>query len=250
MKWKIQKVICCAVLILAGPLLWIHAHSADEIKPFIIIDAGHTNKSPGAISITGKYEVEYNDIFVSKLSMALTKAGFVPILTRKPSQEIKQENRVNVTTSADALVMLSIHHDSAQLVHLESVNLHGKKVYRTREPISGYSIFVSRKNRQFESSLVFAKLLGEELLKLGRKPALHHAEPIPGEGRTLLDASLGIYQYDDLIILKKNKLPAVLLEIGVIVDRSDEAYVTRSDHQEAMINAILTAIGRFSKTKN
>jgi len=66
----------------------------------------------------------------------------------------------------------------------------------------------------------------------------------------LLEASLGIYQYDDLIILKKNKLPAVLLEIGVIVDRSDEAYVTRSDHQDAIINAILTAIGRFSKMKN
>ena len=250
MKWKVLRAIVCAVMILSGSPSLLHANAADVFKPAVIIDAGHTNKSPGAVSITGKYEVVYNDNFVSKLSVALTEAGFVPILTRKPNQEIKPEDRVNVASSSNALVMLSIHHDSAQLVHLESFKQNGKKVYRTHKPISGYSIFVSKKNRQFDRSLIFAKLLGEELLKLGRKPTLHHAEPIPGEGRPLLDANLGIYQYDDLTILKNNKLPAVLLEIGVIVDRNDEAYLTRSDHQNAIINAILTAINRYNKIEN
>lgn len=249
MNSNILKIIFCTVLILAGPRSLIPAHSADDIKPSVIIDAGHTNQHPGAISLTGKYEVEYNDIIVSKLSTALNAAGFVPILTRKPNQEIKLEDRVNVASATGALVMLSIHHDSAQLVHLESVKHNGKKVYRTRKPISGYSIFVSKKNLQFDRSLIFAKLLGEELLKLGRKPTLHHAEPIPGEGRTLLDVHLGIYQYDDLMILKNNILPAVLLEIGVIVDRNDEAYVTKRKNQEAIINATLTAINRFNKMK-
>jgi N-acetylmuramoyl-L-alanine amidase len=247
MKKGIPIVILCVVFILTGPPSFIDARSDDTSseKPVVIIDAGHTNKMPGAVSITGKYEVEYNDNLVSKISNVLTGAGFVTIPTRNPNQEIKLEERVNIANSHNALAMLSIHHDSAQLVYLELIEKNGKKAYRTRKPISGYSIFVSKKNSQFDSSFIFAKLLGEELIKLGRKPTLHHAEPIPGEGRPLLDADLGIYQYDDLVVLKQSTIPAVLLEVGVIVDQTDEAYVTRLDHQDSIVNAILVSLGKF-----
>ncbi|MBI5593223.1 MAG: N-acetylmuramoyl-L-alanine amidase [Deltaproteobacteria bacterium] len=236
-------VISCVVFILSG--LPSFARSDDAEKPVVILDAGHTNKMPGAVSITGKYEVTYNDNLVSKISDALAGAGFVTIPTRSPGQEIKLEDRANIANSHNALAMLSIHHDSAQLVYLEPIEQDGKKAYRTRKPISGYSIFVSRKNQEFDRSFIFAKLLGEELIKLGRKPTLHHAEPIPGEGRPLLDADLGIYQYDDLVVLKQSKIPAVLLEVGVIVDPSDEAYVTRPEHQESIVNAILVSLNKF-----
>jgi N-acetylmuramoyl-L-alanine amidase len=240
-------VILCVVFILIGPPSFIDARSDDTSfeKPVVIIDPGHTNKMPGAVSITGKYEVAYNDNLVSMISNILTRAGFVIIPTRNPNQEIQLEDRANIANSHNALAMLSIHHDSAQLVYLELIEKNGKKAYRTRKPISGYSIFVSKKNREFDSSFIFATLLGEELIKLGRKPTLHHAEPIPGEGRPLLDADLGIYQYDDLVVLKQSKIPAVLLEVGVIVDQSDEAYVTRLDHQESIVNAILVSLSKF-----
>jgi N-acetylmuramoyl-L-alanine amidase len=246
-KKGMLPVILCVVFILIGPPSFIDARSDDTSfeKPVVIIDPGHTKKMPGAVSITGKYEVEYNDNLVSKISNVLTGAGFVTIPTRNPNQEIKLEDRVNIANSHNALAMLSIHHDSAQLVYLELIEKNGKKAYRTRKPISGYSIFVSKKNSQFDSSFIFAKLLGEELIKLGRKPTLHHAEPIPGEGRPLLDADLGIYQYDDLVVLKQSTIPAVLLEVGVIVDQADEAYVTRLDHQESIVNAILVSLGKF-----
>jgi N-acetylmuramoyl-L-alanine amidase len=241
------SVILCIVFVLIGPPSFTDARSDDSTfeKPVVIIDPGHTNKMPGAVSITGKYEVAYNDDLVSMISTALTGAGFVTIPTRNPNQEITLEERANIANSHHALAMLSIHHDSAQLVYLESIEQNGKKTYQTRKPISGYSIFVSKKNREFDRSFIFARLLGEELIKLGRKPTLHHAEPIPGEGRPLLDAELGIYQYDDLVVLKQTKMPAVLLEIGVIVDRSDEAYVTSREHQESMVNAIVVSLREF-----
>ena len=250
MKRRILLIIFGVIFILPGPTANCTAGADNTfLKTVVIIDAGHTDKKPGAISITGKHEVEYNDNLVSKLSVALAAAGYVPILTRKTNQEVTLEDRANTANLHHALVMLSIHHDSAQLVHLESVIHDGIRTYRTRKPIAGYSIFVSKKNPQFDSSYIFANLLGEELLKLGRNPSLHHAEPITGEGRTLLDTSLGIYQYDDLIVLKKTNIPAVLLEVGVIVDQSDEAYVTRIDHQESIINAILASIRKFNNIK-
>jgi len=247
MKQRALSAILCAVIILSGPPSLIDAGSEDALieKPVVIIDPGHTDKMPGAVSITGKYEVAYNDNLVAMISKALTGAGFNAVLTRNPNQEITLDERAGMANSHHALAMLSIHHDSAQPVHLESIELNGKKTYQTRKPISGYSIFVSKKNQEFERSFMFAGLLGKELIKLGRKPTLHHAEPIPGEGRPLLDAELGIYQYDDLVVLKQTRIPAVLLEIGVIVDRSDEGYVTSREHQESIVNAIVAAFQEF-----
>jgi N-acetylmuramoyl-L-alanine amidase len=222
------------------------SENSSAAKPVVVIDAGHTKKMPGARGLSGRYEVEYNDALVASIATALAKAGFVTILTRKPDQEIKLEERADIANTYNALIMLSIHHDSAQLVHLEPFEKIGQKLYRTREPIAGYSLFVSKKNRQFDKSFSAAGLLGEELKKIGRKPSLHHAEPIPGEGRELLDARLGIYRYDDLIVLKKVEIPAVLLEVGVIVDQDDEALVTQAGHQQAIAGAIVQSLKKFA----
>jgi len=251
MKKRSMSVIFWAVLfILLCPPCLRNAGSEDtsSVKPAVIIDPGHTDKKPGAVSVTGKYEVAYNDHLVSMISDALTGAGFAVIPTRRHHQEITLEERADIANSHNALAFLSIHHDSAQPVYLEFIGKNGNHAYRTRKQISGYSLFVSKKNPAFKKSFLLARLLGEELIKLGRKPALHHAEPIPGEGRTLLDTDLGIYQYDELTVLKGSQIPAVLLEIGVIVDPSDEAYVTKPENQEAIVNVIVVSLCKFRNT--
>jgi len=40
--------------------------------------------------------------------------------------------------------------------------------------------------------------------------------------RQLLDAQAGVYRYDQLIVLKETRMPAVLLEAGSIVNRTEE----------------------------
>ncbi len=248
MKSRIPLLATCLALLL--PWFQLSATAGDDgagsAGPVVVLDPGHTATMPGATGITGRREVEYNDNLVVMLSKALAKAGFAPITTRRPDQEITLEERSNIANAGNALLLLSIHHDSAQLSRLEPVEYGGIKTYRTRNPITGYSIFVSGKNQQFVKSQIFARLLGQELSRLGRKPSLHHAEPIPGEGRPLLDATLGIYRFDDLAVLKKSVIPAVLLEVGVIVDRGDEAYVSRPGNQEAITGAIVSAIARFN----
>lgn len=252
MKFGIPFLLPFLVFVLNGSPFagTAKAENTGSGSPLVIIDAGHTRKMPGAMSITGKREVEYNDNLTGQLADALAQAGFAPVLTRRPDQETKLESRAAVANSNNGILMLSIHHDSAQLTRLEPVVHHGVRTYRTRQPISGYSLFVSSKNRQFRTSLLFARLLGDELLKLGRKPSLHHAEPIQGEGRPLLDEKRGIYQFDDLVVLKKTAIPAVLLEVGVIVDKNDEAYVSGAENQQAIVNAIITAVSAFNALRS
>jgi N-acetylmuramoyl-L-alanine amidase len=104
---------------------------------------------------------------------------------------------------------------------------------------------VSKKNAQYKKSVIFAHLLGKELRKLGRPPTLHHAENIPGENRKLINKSLGIYEFNELAVLQKNTAPAVLLEVGVIVDPIDEEYVNSTDNQKRIIFAVKSAVEKF-----
>ena len=142
-------------------------------------------------------------------------------------------------------IFLSIHHDSAQAIYLERSEYDGKPAYKTREPLSGYSVFISMTNPLHDRSRKLAQLIGESLFELGRPPSYHHAEKIPGEGREPLDASLGIYRFDDLVVLKKATIPAVLIELGVIVDEADEHYVSNAGNQRKMQEAITSALKHY-----
>jgi N-acetylmuramoyl-L-alanine amidase len=47
--------------------------------------------------------------------------------------------------------------------------------------------------------------------------------------------------------LRKTTVPAVLLEVGVIVDPEDEAYVSDTAKQDAIVKAIVAAVNAFRR---
>ena len=115
------------------------------------------------------------------------------------------------------------------------------------DKFSGYSLFVSRQNQYFDHSLTFAKLLGAALMAQGMRYSAHHAEAIPGEGRQLIDSKTGVYLYDNLVVLKFTKAPAVLLEAGVIVNRVEELVLASPEGREHIGAAILEAVSQFCR---
>jgi N-acetylmuramoyl-L-alanine amidase len=48
-----------------------------------------------------------------------------------------------------------------------------------------------------------------------------------------------------LLVLRKTTVPAVLLEVGVIVDAEDEKYVADNAKQDAIVQAIVAAADKF-----
>lgn len=236
---------------LLGGLLWallvgsLTPAAAADAAPTVLLDPGHTPQQPGAASVWGGHEVDYNDRFVAKLAAALRAAGITVALTREPGQALSLADRAATANREQPALFLSIHHDSAQLAFLKRSEAALGTGYQTTRPIAGYSIFVSKTNPRFADSYRFAALLGTHLLSLGRPPSLHHAEPIAGENRELLDRRLGIYRFDDLVVLAKTTVPAALLEVGVIVDSGDERYVAAASNQDAMCRAIVDAVRAF-----
>lgn len=222
-------------------LPFVAGSHAAERAPLIVLDPGHHPSQPGALSARGWYEVRYNDRFVAELVPQLQAAGWRVALTRTSEQELGLAARAAVPAQLGADLFLSIHHDSVQPHYVKRTEYDGRTAYRTTGQFRGTSIFVSGLNPHFEASRRFAFLLGGNISALGREPALHHAEPIKGENRPLLDRKLGIYQYDGLAVLRRNSVPAVLVEIGVLPDPWDEAFVSIKQNRLAVQRAIVRA---------
>ncbi len=198
----------------------------------IIIDIGHTVEKPGVISARGNPEILFNYLTGIVISKKLANQGFEVYL----SSNMELADRVKRIKKYNPDMVISIHHDSVQPHHLSTWKFEGKEYYYS-DKFSGFSIFVSKKNEQFKNSLRFANLLGRFMTEAGLYPTYHHTEPVKGENRELLNKEYGVYRYDDLFLLK-SIYPAVLLECGIIVNRSDELTL-RSDY---IINVISDAV--------
>jgi N-acetylmuramoyl-L-alanine amidase len=184
----------------------------------ILIDPGHSPKSPGTTSCSAKPEYFYNNALAKTVAAFLASKQVAVTLTHAENEEVTLLQRTQ--RSSGGALLLSLHHDSVQPQFLSRQS-------RTRgycsKKAKGFSIFVSRKNPYFKTSLRYATALGTALLKKGFTPTLHHAEPIAGENRELLIPDKGIYVFDELIVLKIATSPAVLLEAAVIVNPDDDA---------------------------
>ena len=161
-------------------------------------------------------------------------------------KKISLKKRTQVASEKGADLFISLHHDSVQQKYIDYWKYKQKKNHYS-DKFSGYSIFVSSKNIQAEESYRFAAFLGKELIGYGFTPTLHHAEKIKGENRKLLDNKKGIYEFDDLVVLKTAAIPSILLECGVIVNRKEELLVESDGFKEDMSNAIVNAVVKYSK---
>lgn len=214
-------------------------------EPLLVLDSGHTPDAAGALGVRGIYEVEYNDRFVAELKPQLEAIGYQVILTRTPEQNISLQQRARIANQLNADLFLSIHHDSTNERYLIPTVVNNLPAQRTIEPFRGFSAYISNKNGSPFSSYCFAENLTKQILPLGRAPALYHADPIKGENRPLLNKEYGIYRYDNLAVLRLTKVPAVLLEIGVIPDEEDEAWVNNFQNRYNMQQAIVRAVADY-----
>ena len=191
-------------------------------------------------------EYTYNLKLARQIQGILVKAGFsgatlITVQGIGKSQLLMRSARAN---ALDVNLLLSIHHDDVQDSYHAKWTYKGvSRVFSDR--FSGHSLFISRQNPQFEASLAFAKLLGAGLIARGMRYSSHHSEPIPGEARQLIDDQAGVYLYDQLVVLKSAKSPAVLLEAGVIVNRAEELVLGSVERRREIAAAVLDAVNQF-----
>jgi N-acetylmuramoyl-L-alanine amidase len=223
------------------------ATRCDPQKFRIVLDVGHTAESEGATSARNVSEFVFNLRLAKRIEEKLKAEGFAQtkLLLTEGKARRSLVKRVAAANNLPADLLLSIHHDSVPNKFLEDWEFEGKKS-RFSDRFSGYSVFVSRNNPDFKTSLSFAELIGKEMKAHGLPYAEQYSQPIMGRHRhPLLNKETGVYSYDELIVLRTTRMPAVLLEAGSIINRNEELEMDSPERRDLIGSAVTAAVKQF-----
>lgn len=213
----------------------------------IVLDVGHTAESEGAISARNVAEFTFNRRLARLIEERLKAEGFAEtrLLLTEGKARPSLFRRVASANNLHADLLLSIHHDSVPNKMLEDWEFEGKKSHYS-DRFSGYSVFVSRENPDFRTSLRFAELVAREMKAGGLRYAAQYSLPIMGSNQhPLLNKDTGIYSYDELIVLRKTAMPAVLLEAGSIINRDEELAMDSPERRNIIAGGVASAVKEF-----
>lgn len=255
------------MIVLSALSTVLHAAS-----PLIIVDPGHDPLHPGARSVCGEFEYAYNDRIVATF-LKTTSARV--LLTREPGNlpaamnlagakntfsgnrhtlQASLQARAELANANKADLFISIHHDSvaSRFIHADKNICNGKgghkliSEFRKKHAI-GFNVFIyqDENNAHYPDSLRFAKLVGAELLALGRIPSTYHYFPADDcrSCRPVM-RELGVW-HQSLYVLRQTQMPAVLIEVGNIVDVEDEARINTDEFRLQFSLALNRAVARY-----
>jgi N-acetylmuramoyl-L-alanine amidase len=227
------------------------ASRCDPAKFRIVLDVGHTAESEGAISARNVSEFTYNLRLAKRIEARLKAEGFAEtkLLVTEGKARRSLFRRVDAASGLRADLLLSIHHDSVPDRFLEDWEFEGRKS-RYSDRFSGYSVFVSRGNPDYRTSLAFAELIGKEMKAQGLDYAKQYSQPIMGRyQRELLNRETGVYRYDELIVLRKSTMAAVLLEAGSIINRDEELQMGSQERRDLISSGVASAVKTFCEPR-
>ncbi|SET50480.1 N-acetylmuramoyl-L-alanine amidase [Oceanobacillus limi] len=171
----------------------------------IVIDPGHGGKDPGAIGQNGVREKDLIMSTANKLAEQLRLTGAKVILTRSEDYFVSLNKRIHISNTSNADAFVSIHFNSFSM-----------------DTVGGF-------NTYFHS-------YGDDL-KLAQE--IHSA----------LDTEItlrnrGMIQ-DDYRVLRKNNIPAVLVELGFITNTNELQVLQTDDFQSSVAKAIKNGVQNY-----
>jgi N-acetylmuramoyl-L-alanine amidase len=230
--WRDNSAMLPKSIFIVAPVFWLSTALAEP--PLIAIDVGHGGIDGGATSARGRSEFSFNREFAGVLAgiirdrgqnvREINFAGDIGSLVARPEQ------------AAGSDFFISIHHDSIGESWLKPWIWEGREQTYT-EVKRGYGIFVSAQNPDLETSLRCASSMGAMLRLAGFQPSTWH-----GRIHSAADAENGVWYYDNLVVLYRTTIPAVLFEAGVIKHREEELELADPARQARMADALATAI--------
>jgi len=175
-------------------------------KKLIVIDAGHGGKDPGAV-FSSVYEKSLNLDIAKRLKKLLTAKGYEVIMTRTTDKFVELADRAEIANQKGADLFISIHNNSMPAGYSGVMTL-----YSTRDI-----------NEDF-SSKDLANAVQTRMVK------------------TLGTKDIGARERDNLVVLNKTTMPAVLIEVGCMSDSNELKQLKKATFRQKAAKGIYEAI--------
>ncbi|WP_284422110.1 MULTISPECIES: N-acetylmuramoyl-L-alanine amidase [unclassified Bradyrhizobium] len=227
----------------------------------IAIDVGHIARQPlqqcqrgkvcswGETSARGVPEYDFNIKLATRVSDELISEGFRSTRLLIPRVGTTLAQRADLANAMNANVFISVHHDGINDDYLNKWTYGGQTLYFFDQS-NGFSLHVAPSNPKYLESLELARLIADQLIEKGLNfNRIHEAWKPWGARKPYADSTRGIYKRDDLALLRALKMPAVLLEGGVIVNRDEELLIATPAYQVNIASAVANAITEFCRPR-
>lgn len=219
-------------------------------KHIVMLDPGHGGKDPGAISKTGHYEKDLTLKMGRETRKLLEKAGYKVVMTRDSDVYISLRGRVKKAHQAQADLFISIHADSST-----NSSAKGLSVYTLSETSSDKeaAALAERENKSdilFEmdlgdvkqdASMVLIDLAQGETMKQSRR----YADLLATEMRKAVHTLPQPHRHAGFAVLKSPSVPAVLLEMGYLSNRTEEAQLQKASYRQKLSEALVRAVNQY-----
>ncbi|MFS0751338.1 N-acetylmuramoyl-L-alanine amidase [Oceanobacillus sp. 1P07AA] len=170
----------------------------------IVIDPGHGGRDVGAIGTSNTYEKDFTFLTAQELASELTYLGADVHLTRSHDEFISLNSRASYTNFVDTDAFISIHYNSVADL----------------PDVTGIETF-------YYSDQM--KPLAESV----------HQGMVRASG----DEDRGI-SYGDFQILRLSLQPSLLLELGFISNKEQEALLSTNGYQKQLVSGILEGLSK------
>ena len=178
-------------------------------KIVVIIDPGHGGKDSGAIGIGGVQEKNVILPIGKRIAEVLERNGIQVIMTRDSDYFVTLPGRVTMAQQANADVFVSVHANSAG---------------ESRPEVSGLETYY------YDSGLTLARVVHSKIL----------------QSLNIRDRNVRKARF---YVLRKNSMPAILVETGYLTGRDDVAKLRTSAYQNQMADAIAQGILQYLKSR-
>ena len=198
-------------------------------RKLIIIDPGHGGKDPGAVSthngITYR-EADYNLILANKIKDRLEAYGYDILMTRTGNQFLELYERTDMANSTNAILFLSVHHDSSTATTANGTSTH----------FSTFKPNIDQEGLYESGGITYDRTPSQPAIE-GRDISLKLAPAMAGLGFTNRNA-----QDHNLFVTRNTNMASTLIEAGFISSPKDILKIIDPSSQNAMAQTIAKTI--------
>ena len=214
----------------------------------VFIDAGHGGKDPGAIGRSKTQEKDITLAAAQELAKQLESTGLIrPVLSRSDDRYLKLRQRINLARQQEADIFISLHADAAP-----SPQANGISVFTLSDTASDKEAEMLARNEN-KADLIGGPDLAvedpeaaDELLRMFQRESMNQstflASAILQNIRDLPGGDKRGHRFAGFAVLKAPDMPSVLVEMGFITNRKDEANLKRPEYRAKLVERLARAI--------